>query len=123
VNFQLRWTSEATETFQRLRAAAEQTVKTRAKATQRSGGKSKTKSSKQEGLFKQVAKAIRQLADDPRHTGLNTHEYSSLQNPFDPKGKVFEAYAQNKTPGAYRIFWCYGPGKAEITILAITPHP
>jgi hypothetical protein len=121
VSFQLRWTSEATETFQRLRMAAEQTAKTR--ANKRIGGKNKTKSSRQEGLFKQVAKAVRQLAADPRHSGLNTHEYASLTNPFDPKGKVFEAYAQNKTPGVYRIFWCYGPKKGEITILAITPHP
>jgi hypothetical protein len=74
-------------------------------------------------LFKQVAKAIQRLAADPRHSSLNTHDYDSLTNPFDPKGKVFEAYAQNKTPGAYRIFWCYGPNKGEITILAITPHP
>jgi hypothetical protein len=36
---------------------------------------------------------------------------------------MFEAYAQNDTPGAYRIMWCYGPGKGEITIVAITPHP
>jgi hypothetical protein len=38
---------------------------------------------------------------------------------------VFEAYAQNRTPGAYRIFWCYGPDKdkGDITITAITPHP
>jgi len=40
-----------------------------------------------------------------------------------PPRKVFAAYAQNRTPGAYRIFWCYGPGKKDITILAITPHP
>lgn len=31
--------------------------------------------------------------------------------------------AQNKTPGADRIFWCYGPEKGEMTIIAITPHP
>ncbi|MCH2547738.1 MAG: hypothetical protein MK052_09040 [Alphaproteobacteria bacterium] len=37
--------------------------------------------------------------------------------------EVFEAYAENKTPGAYRIFWFYGPDKKEITIVAITPHP
>lgn len=117
MSFRLRWTAEATQTFQRLRRAAEQAAATRAKASE-AAGKGKTKSSKQEGLFKQVAKAIRQLAADPRHS-----EYDSLTNPFDPKGKVFEAYAQNKTPGAYRIFWCYGPKKGEITILAITPHP
>ncbi len=65
------------------------------------------------------------LADyhTPRHPGLQTPEYSSLEHPFDPAGKVFEAHAQNKTPGAYRIFWCYGPGKKEITLIAITPHP
>lgn len=93
MSFRLCWTPEATQTFQRLQGAAEQ------------------------------AKATRALAADPRHQSLNTHEYDSLRHPYDPKGKVFEAYAQNKTPGAYRIFWCYGPGKGEITILAITPHP
>jgi len=36
---------------------------------------------------------------------------------------VFEAYAESKTPAAYRIFWYDGPGKNEITIIAITPHP
>jgi hypothetical protein len=41
-----------------------------------------------------------------------------------PNGEeVFEAYAENNTPGAYRIFWVYGPGKDVITILAITAHP
>ena len=78
---------------------------------------------KQEGLFKQVAKALALLEADPRHTGLNTHEYDSLDHPFDRKAKVFEAYVQNKTPGAYRLFWCYGPDKGDITIIAITPHP
>ena len=42
---------------------------------------------------------------------------------YQVKAKVFEAYAQHRTPGAYRVFWCYGPGPGEITILAITPHP
>jgi hypothetical protein len=36
---------------------------------------------------------------------------------------VFEAYAQNKTPSAYRLFWHYGPNKGTIPIIAITPHP
>ena len=36
---------------------------------------------------------------------------------------IFESYAQNNTPGAYRVFWFYGPGKKEITVVAITPHP
>ena len=37
--------------------------------------------------------------------------------------EIFEAYAENKTPAAWRIFWYYGPNKKQITILAITPHP
>src|SRR5260221_9851670 len=74
-------------------------------------------------VLKQVRKALGYLQINPRHPSLNTHEFTSLENPFDPKGKVFEAYAQNNTPGAYRIFWCYGPDKNQITIIAITPHP
>lgn len=122
MSFQLRWSSGASRTFQQLQVAAEQAAATRTKAA-RTGKKGRTRSSKQEGLFKQVAKAIQQLAADPRHTGLDTHEYDSLANPFDPGAKVLEAYAQNRTPGAYRVFWCYGPNRGEITILAITPHP
>jgi hypothetical protein len=63
------------------------------------------------------------LAENPRHPGLQTHEFRSLEHPFNPNDKVFEAYAQNRTPGAYRVFWCYGPANSEITIIAITPHP
>jgi len=44
-------------------------------------------------------------------------------HPFDPQAKVFEAYVQNRTPGAYRVFWCYGPEPIQITVIAITPHP
>lgn len=68
-----------------------------------------------------VKKALAYLETNPRHPSLNTHKYSSL---FGESGEeVFEAYAENKTPGAYRIFWHYGPGKGKITIIAITPHP
>lgn len=71
--------------------------------------------------LKAVRKALGYLETNPRHPGLNTHKYSSLTG---PKGEeVFEAYAENKTPAAYRIFWHYGPKKNEITIIAITPHP
>lgn len=123
MSFQLRWTSEATGTFEELQRAAEKAAEARVNAAKKPGAKKRTKSSKQEGLFKQVAKAVQQLANNPRHPSLNTHEYSSLDHPFDPNGKIFEAYAQNRTPGAYRVFWCYGPKKGEITIIAITPHP
>jgi len=61
------------------------------------------------------------LQTNPRHPGLKTHEYTTLKGPNDEK--VFEAYAENKTPAAFRIFWYYGPKKSEITIVAITSHP
>jgi hypothetical protein len=70
-----------------------------------------------------VHKCIQLLQANPRHAGLQTHEFSSLPHPYETGGKVFEAYAQNRTPGAYRVFWCYGPGQGELTIIAITPHP
>ena len=71
----------------------------------------------------QVRKCLGYLELNPRHPSLRTHKFTSLENPYNPKEPVFEAYAQNRTPGAYRIFWCYGPKKGEITILSITPHP
>ena len=91
--------------------------------TLRDKAKLSPQGSRQFGLYKQINKTLRLLEANPRHPGLQTHEYSSLENPFNSKEKVFEAYAQNNTPGAYRIFWCYGPLKRQITIIAITPHP
>lgn len=114
--FELRWTNEATSQFNELMDKALQAVTHRTKLK-------KAKTSPVEGLFKQVQKSIEFLKSDPKHPGLRTHEYSSLSNPYKNSEKVFEAYAQNRTPGAYRIFWCYGPSKQQITIIAITHHP
>ena len=71
--------------------------------------------------LKSVRKALGYLETNPRHSALNTHKYSSLRGPNGEE--IFEAYAENNTPAAYRIFWFYGPGKAVITITAITAHP
>jgi hypothetical protein len=79
-------------------------------------------------LFEQVRKAIGYLEVDPHHPSLHTHEFSSLSGVNGEK--VFEAYAQNNTAGAYRVFWQYGPDEIKgkkrlpvITILAISRHP
>lgn len=114
--FELRWTRSAIAAFADLEKAARSAAERR----KRTGA---SKASKQEGLFRQVAKAIELLANDPRHPGLQTHEYRSIPHPFERDGKVFEAYAQNRTPGACRVFWCYGPDRGQLTIIAITPHP
>jgi len=79
---------------------------------------------KDKGLEKRytaVKKAIRFLSENPRHKSLKTHEFTSLTGPNGEK--IFEAYAEQSTPAAYRIFWYYGPGRNQMTILAITPHP
>jgi len=71
--------------------------------------------------LKAVQKALGFLEKNPRHPSLNTHKYSSISGANDEE--IFEAYAENHTPTAYRIFWHYGVGKNIITIIAITPHP
>jgi hypothetical protein len=73
--------------------------------------------------LKAVRKALGKMEINIRHPGLNTKPYRGEKCPHGDT--LFEAYAQNKTPGAYRIFWCYMPPPArdEILIVAITPHP
>lgn len=71
--------------------------------------------------YKKVLKTLGLMSTNLRHPGLKTHKYDALEGPN--KEEVFEAYVENKTPAAFRVFWYYGPGKNVITILAITPHP
>jgi hypothetical protein len=85
-------------------------------------------SSAKEALLKQVRKTLGLLETNLRHPSLQTHPFRSLRGPDGEE--VFEAYVQNKTPGAYRIFFYYGPDRVDgkkrvavLTIVAITPHP
>lgn len=80
------------------------------------------------GLCRQVLKTLALLELNTKHPGLHTHEYQSL---IGANGeRIWEAFAQNQTPGAYRVFFHYGPdtavGKKHIpvlTIVAIVAHP
>ncbi|MCK4934534.1 MAG: hypothetical protein KAR79_03010 [Simkaniaceae bacterium] len=110
--FEIIFTEESLQIFSQLKATASQVA---------SKGKSKT--SPQQGLFKQVKKTIKLLSQNPRHPGLHTHEHTGFEHPWDSKHKVFEAYVQNRTSGAYRLFWCYGPSKNQITVITIIQHP
>lgn len=95
MNFQLKWQPEAWESFTSL---------------QQSDPKK----------WKKVAKTLGYMETNLRHPGLNTHKYDAY---VGPKGEeIFESYAENRTPGAFRIFWYYA-GQGVITIFAITPHP
>ena len=80
------------------------------------------------GLLKQVRKTLGLLETNLRHPSLRTHKFRSLHGPNGEE--VFEAYVQNRTPGAYRVFFIYGPDERDgdrkipvLTIVAITPHP
>jgi len=96
--FELQWTDEAKATYRLLKDNPPEKARYRA-----------------------VKKTLKLLAGNPRHPGLQTHPFLSLNGPNGEK--VFEAYAQQKTSAAYRVFWYYGPSKGEMTIFAITPHP
>ncbi len=84
--------------------------------------------SARKGLLKQVNKTLGQLETNMRHPSLKTHEYDSLTGVRGER--VWEAYVQHNTPGAYRVFFHCGPDSVEegkripvLTIVAITPHP
>lgn len=96
--FELEWTKEAEEAYNLLKSDGPQKKRYRA-----------------------VKKTIKFLAQNPRHNSLQTHEFLSLSGPNGEK--VFEAYAEQQTPAAYRVFWYYGPIRGVITIFAITSHP
>jgi hypothetical protein len=96
VKFKLRFTEEAADALKKL----EQTDPTK---------------------YKKIRKTLGMIEINLRHPSLQTHKYNSITGPNGEA--VFEAYVENKTPAAFRVFWYYGPDKQELTILTITPHP
>jgi hypothetical protein len=75
----------------------------------------------EERFFKKLVKVLGFLGNNPRHHSLQTHEINTLTDKYG--FKIFEAYLENNTPAAGRVFWAYGPDKGDITILAVEPHP
>ena len=71
--------------------------------------------------YQKVLKTLALMETNLRHPSLNTHKYESLVGANGEE--VFEAYVENKTPAAFRVFWHYGTGKEVLTIVAITTHP
>ena len=74
-----------------------------------------------EKRYKAVKKTLQFLKHNPRHPSLQTHKYTSLKGPQGEE--IFESYAEQNTPAAYRIFWYYGPENTQITVISITQHP
>ncbi|MBC1219299.1 hypothetical protein GNF10_24090 [Nostoc sp. UCD121] len=71
--------------------------------------------------YQKVLKTLGLMETNLRHPSLNTHKYESLSGPNGEE--IFEAYVENKTPAAFRVFWYYGSEQGVITILTITLHP
>ncbi len=74
-----------------------------------------------EKRLRAVRKTLCFLSENPRHPSLRTREFTSLKGPQGEK--VFEAYAEQSTSAAYRVFWYDGPQENQITVIALTLHP
>ena len=78
-------------------------------------------------LFKQLTMAMVLLSSNPRHNSLNSHEIEAFSVRYTKtlcrQIKVWQSYLENNIPAAGRIFWVYGPGRGEITIIGLEPHP
>lgn len=72
-------------------------------------------------IFEKWGKALKLLAQDPLYPSLRTHEIEELTRKYDRK--VWQSYLENKTSGALRMFWVYGPDEKEITIIGLETHP
>jgi hypothetical protein len=83
--------------------------------------KSGTLGKDEEKLYKKLGKAMALLANDPKHTGLHSHEIEALSRRYGVK--VWQSYLENRTSGAGRLYWVYGPEKNEITVIGVEPHP
>lgn len=74
-----------------------------------------------ERLYKKWGKALKLLSENPNHPGLNTHDIEPLTKRYGMK--VWQSYLENKTSGAMRMYWVYGPEQEEITVIGLEPHP
>lgn len=76
---------------------------------------------REETLYRKLGKAFAQLAADPKYPGLKSHEIVPLSERYGQK--VWQSYLENRKGSAMRIFWVYGPGRNQITVIGMEPHP
>lgn len=72
-------------------------------------------------FFKKWIKAVGLVERNPRHPSLSSHEIEPLTRRYGER--VWQSFLENNTPAAGRIFWDNGPGRQEITIIGLEPHP
>ena len=78
-------------------------------------------SKKDEELYMKWGSALKKLSADPMYPSLHTHEIEPLSRRYGMK--VWQAYLENKTSKARRMYWVYGPDQKDITIIGLEPHP
>ena len=83
--------------------------------------RSGTIAKKDASLYKKWGKALKLLSDNPRHPSLQTHDIRELTERYGER--VWQSYLENKTSGAMRMYWVYGPDSKSITIIGLEPHP
>jgi hypothetical protein len=72
-------------------------------------------------LLKRLRKIFGFLAANPRHPSLESHDIDPLSKRYGRR--VWQSNLETKTPAAGRIYWVYGPGRNEITVIGLEPHP
>ncbi|MDA8358423.1 MAG: hypothetical protein M0Z95_19525 [Actinomycetota bacterium] len=70
---------------------------------------------------RKVVKCLALLEQDPSYPSLNSHPYQTFKGPNGEP--VYESYVEQHTPGAWRVWWFYGPANGEITVVDLGPHP
>ena len=76
-----------------------------------------------EKKWKKVNKALKFLETNPHHPGLHAHKWPNLKGKAPDGGDYWNAYVENDTPSAWRIFFYYprdDPGAIYVT--TIEPH-
>ena len=76
---------------------------------------------KDEELYQKWGSTLKKLSADPFYPSLMTHEIPPLSKRYGIR--VWQSYLENKRSGARRMYWVYGPGKQEITVIGLEPHP
>lgn len=75
----------------------------------------------EEQLYNEWGNALKKIAENPLYPSLKSHEIDTLSRRYGMK--VWQSYLENKKSSAMRMFWVYGPGQQQITIVGLEPHP
>lgn len=72
-------------------------------------------------IYRNWGNALKHLSMDSNYPGLQTHEILPLTKRYGVK--VWQSYLENRKSSPMRMYWVYGPGKMDITVIGLEPHP